>query len=94
MKFYRLVGKVVRVNGECSAGHHLGEEFNLTLCSEDGATQRAPRLCSFFYHSLFPYITTLQFGGSFPWEENENIFTAGCPDNRKVVIEIRRIKIR
>jgi len=51
-----------------------------------------PHICGFFYDELFPYITTLQFGGNFPWEKDKNLFRAGCPDNYKVVIEIKRVK--
>ena len=55
----RVVGKIVRINGECAARHHAGEEFDFTLFSED---------------------------------KDKDIFLAGCPDNCKVVIELRRIR--
>jgi uncharacterized repeat protein (TIGR04076 family) len=88
-----LTGKIVEVKGECSAGHHVGEEFDLTLFSED-ATQayRTPHVCAFLYDAIFPYLTVLQFSGTFPWEKDKDKFLASCPDNNKVVIEIRRTK--
>jgi len=92
LKGCRLVGKIVKVEGECSAGHHVGEEFDLTLYSEEAnRSLRAPNICSFFYNVIFPYLVTLQFGGAFPWEENKDIFTSGCPDRQKVTIEIKRV---
>jgi uncharacterized repeat protein (TIGR04076 family) len=92
LKGCRLVGKIVKVEGECSAGHHVGEEFDLTLYSEEAnRSLRAPNICSFFYNAIFPYLVTLQFGGAFSWEENKDIFTSGCPDRQKATIEIKRV---
>lgn len=81
----------MEVKRECSAGHRVGEEFDLTLFSENGTkTYRTPHVCAFLYDAIFPYLTVLQFGGTFPWEKNKDKSLAGCPDNNKVVIEIRR----
>jgi len=89
----RLIGKIVKVKGECSAGHRVGEEFDLTLFSEDAAkAHRAPDVCVFLYDAIFPYLAVLQFGGTFPWEKDKDKFLASCPDNNKVVIEIRRTR--
>ncbi|MGB9683735.1 MAG: TIGR04076 family protein [Candidatus Bathyarchaeales archaeon] len=93
LKSCKLVGKVVKVQGECVAGHYVGEEFDFTLFSEDrDKIHRTPQVCGFLYNVLFPYVVTLQFGGSFPWEKDKNKFTAGCPDNYKVIVEIRRVE--
>ena len=91
MKNRRLIGKIVEVKEECSAGHRVGEEFDLTLFSEDSAkAHRTPAICAFLYDAIFPYLTALQFGGTFPWEKNKDRFLTSCPDNGKVVIEITR----
>ena len=93
MKSYKLIGKIVKVEGKCVAGHHVGEEFDLTLYSEKAEKfPRTPNVCGFLYNAIFPYLTALQFGGVFPWEKNKDKFLAGCPDNYKVVIEIRRVR--
>lgn len=93
MKNCRLIGKIVKVKGECSAGHRVGEEFDLTLFSEDAAkAHRTPDVCVFLYDAIFPYLAVLQFGGTFPWEKDKDKFLASCPDNNKVVIEIRRTR--
>jgi uncharacterized repeat protein (TIGR04076 family) len=93
LKGCKLIGKIIRVEGECSAGHYVGEEFDLTLYSEEERKSlRAPSICGFFYNAIFPYLVALQFGGAFPWEENKDKFTSGCPDNQKVVIEIKRVR--
>jgi uncharacterized repeat protein (TIGR04076 family) len=93
LKDIKLVGKVVKVEGKCTAGHHVGEEFDLTLSSEEAdKTYRTPNVCGFLYDTIFPYLVALQFGGIFPWEKNKDKFLAGCPDNYKVVVEIKRVK--
>jgi uncharacterized repeat protein (TIGR04076 family) len=94
METRRLIGKIVSVNGKCTAGHKVGEEFDLTVYSENGTAYRAPNICCFFYYELFPYITTMQFGGKLPWEKDRGIFRAGCPDNDKVAIEIKRVQTK
>jgi uncharacterized repeat protein (TIGR04076 family) len=93
LKNYRLTGKIVEVKRECTASHRVGEEFDLTLFSENGTkTNRTPHVCPFLYDSVFPYLTVLQFDGTFPWEKDRDKFLASCPDKNKVVIEIRRTK--
>jgi uncharacterized repeat protein (TIGR04076 family) len=92
LKSCRLIGKIVEVKGECSAGHRVGEEFDLTLFLDDVKALRTPAVCAFLYDAIFPYLTVLQFGGTFPWEKDKDKFLASCPDNNKVAIEIRKTK--
>jgi len=93
MKDTRIVGKIVKVSGECVAKHYEGEEFDLTLYSLiTGKVKRTANICPFLYAAIFPYLVTLQFGGCFPWEKDKDVFLAGCPDNLKVTIEMRRIE--
>jgi len=93
LKSYKLIGKIVKVEGECVARHHIGEEFDLTLYSEKtDKFPRTPNVCGFLYNAIFPYLVALQFGGVFSWEKDKDKFLAGCPDNYKVVIEIRRVR--
>jgi len=92
LKDCKLIGKIVKVEGECVAGHYVGEEFDLTLYSEKADKfHRTPSVCGFLYDAIFPYLAALQFGGVFPWEKDKDKFLGGCPDNYKVVVEIRRI---
>jgi len=92
---YRLIGRIVKVEGECWAGHRVGEEFDLTLYSgREKKTFRVPNICGFFYDVIFPYLLALQSGGVFPWVENKDLCTVSCPDNRKVIMEIKRVKAK
>jgi uncharacterized repeat protein (TIGR04076 family) len=71
---------------ECPAGHRIGDEFIVGRKTPGG-------LCMGAFASLLPYITTLRFGGSFPWEENPDEGTFCCPDP-KVVNVFRLCRLR
>jgi uncharacterized repeat protein (TIGR04076 family) len=57
---HRIVATVTDLKGNCNAGHVVGEQFEISCHNPAG-------LCGFFYHDLFPNLSTLQFGGKFPW---------------------------
>jgi uncharacterized repeat protein (TIGR04076 family) len=84
---YRVVGIIKNVKGSCSVGHKIGDQFELSGHDTGG-------LCGFFYHSIFPYIIMLQFGGHFPSEWGDpDVIELDCMDKVNLVtIELRRIK--
>ena len=93
----KLSAKVTGVKGFCNAGHEVGEEYDVSLyekgewTAKDRKVGKAPRICGLLYNALYPYITTLQFGGEFPWLEDKDVFYMNCPDPINTVsIEIRR----
>lgn len=80
---YKLVATVVEVKGDCSAGHQVGDIFEISAYNTGG-------LCGFYYHDIFPNLMTFQFGGSLPWWEGDTI-TLGCPDpDNQVTIKLER----
>jgi uncharacterized repeat protein (TIGR04076 family) len=84
---FRVVGTVKAAKGSCSAGHKVGDRFELSGYSSGG-------LCGFFYHDIFPYLIMLQFGGGFPpeWGNPETV-TLDCPDRTNTVtLELVRIR--
>lgn len=84
---YRVVGTVKAAKGVCSAGHKVGDEFELSGYSPGG-------LCGFFYHGIFPYLIMLQFGGGYPaeWGDPE-VIEVDCIDKANAVtLELRRIR--
>ncbi len=83
---FRIVGTIKEIKGNCNAGHKVGDKFELDGINSGG-------LCGFFYHDIFPYLLTLQFGGSFPWSEDPDVGEYECPD-RKNVVKIKLRKIR
>jgi uncharacterized repeat protein (TIGR04076 family) len=79
-----VVAKVISQKGICGAQHQAGDEFVI-------GQQLPPNLCSWAFYCLFPFAQVLQFGGSFPWEEDKNKTTVACPDpDNPVVFELRR----
>ncbi len=82
----RVVGTVKAVKGVCSAGHKVGDQFELSGYSSAG-------LCGFFYHDIFPYLIMLQFGGGFPpeWGDPE-VVVLDCLDKANAVtLELKRV---
>jgi hypothetical protein len=41
-----------------------------------------------------PYVTTLLYGGNFPWEKENGVATIFCPDPKGISLELKRIEIR
>ena len=79
-----VIAKVISQKGTCAAQHKVGNEFVI-------GEQTPPNLCSWAFHSLLPFAQVLQFGGSFPWEQDRNKTTVACPDpTNPVVFELRR----
>jgi len=79
-----VIAEVISQKGICTCGHKVGDKFTI-------AQQTIPNLCSWAFHSLFPFAEVLQFGGSFPWEKDGNKATVACPDpDNPVVFELRR----
>lgn len=79
----KVTARVLSVKGDCSAGHKVGDTFDLSCYNTDG-------LCGFFYHDIFPSLSTFQFGGSYPWWSGDRI-EVQCPDAANlVVLELER----
>ncbi len=78
-----VIAEVISQKGRCVAGHRIGDKFVI-------GQQTAPGLCSWAFYSLFTFAEVLQFGGSFPWGNDENKITVACPDpENPVVFELR-----
>jgi uncharacterized repeat protein (TIGR04076 family) len=82
---YKVVATITGVKGKCSAGHQVGDSFEISCHNPAG-------LCGYFYHDLFPSLSTFQFGGALPWWQGDTI-TAQCPDSYNLVtMELTRTK--
>lgn len=78
-----VTAEVISQKGTCSAGHKVGDKFVI-------GQQTSLKLCSWAFYTLFPFAEVLQFGGSFPWENERNKTTVACPDpENPVVFELR-----
>jgi uncharacterized repeat protein (TIGR04076 family) len=82
---YKIIATVTDVKGECSAGHRVGESFEISC-------HNPSELCGFFYHHIFPNLQTFQFGGNMPWWQGDSI-QLQCPDILNLVtIRLERFK--
>ncbi|HIE05494.1 MAG TPA: TIGR04076 family protein [bacterium (Candidatus Stahlbacteria)] len=73
----RVIITVAEQKGTCEAGHRTGQKFIY-----EG---RLPDICPAAFHSLYPYLRVLQFGGNLPWEEEGQALIA-CPDPENPVV--------
>ncbi|MCJ7490656.1 MAG: TIGR04076 family protein [Dehalococcoidia bacterium] len=81
----RVWATVRNVKGDCSMGHKVGDEFEISAHNTAG-------LCGFFYHDIFPYLVMLQFGGGFPaaWGDPDSVQLKCMDSYNEVTIELRR----
>ncbi|HOV89661.1 MAG TPA: TIGR04076 family protein [Syntrophorhabdaceae bacterium] len=82
---FKVIATITDVKGDCNAGHKAGETFEIS-CHNPGG------LCGFFYHDIFPTLSTFQFGGSMPWWHGDEI-DVQCPDSHNLVtMKLKRFK--
>ncbi len=80
-------GKVIRVTGECSQGHEVGDVAVFTEGGVDG------RVCIHALYSMLPKVFAMMFNAEFPWAQDPDVLTHACPDAlNPVVFELARIK--
>ncbi len=64
----------------------MGDEIELSVHKANG-------LCGIFYHDIFPTISTLQFGGNFPWGPDTDVIQVECPDRMNAItMELKRMR--
>jgi uncharacterized repeat protein (TIGR04076 family) len=89
MKDYELEAEVVEIRGigRCPLGIKVGDKFEI---DDEGSD-----LCGWAYHTMFPFLTVLQYGGSFPWEPYSDQSLICCPDpHNTVVFKITRKELK
>jgi uncharacterized repeat protein (TIGR04076 family) len=74
-----IIATIASTRGSCEAGHKPGDEFVI-------GEKTPPGLCSWAFHTLFPFAEVLRYGGSFPWETNSDMATVACPDAANPVV--------
>jgi uncharacterized repeat protein (TIGR04076 family) len=77
--------RVVSQAHRCPNGHKVGDEWIVRRKTPGG-------MCMGAFSSLLPYLTTLRFGGAFPWEKEAGRGTFACPDHEAcTVFELERL---
>jgi uncharacterized repeat protein (TIGR04076 family) len=80
----KLKAEVISLKGECTAGHKVGDSFDVSCFDSAG-------MCGFLYNAIFPTLNVMQFDGSFPWGTDEAVLN--CPDTYNLLtIKVSRIK--
>lgn len=86
-QWHKVVVKVISQRGNCVANHKVGDEFIIGDATPLG-------MCSWAFFTLFPFASTLQSGGVFPWEDDPDKSIVACPDpGNPVVFELRRLRL-
>ena len=81
-----VIAKVVSRKGTCET-HKVGDESFI-------GEKTPPNVCSWAFHSLFPFAQVLLYGGSFLCEQDPNQATIACPDpENAVVFELRHTSL-
>jgi uncharacterized repeat protein (TIGR04076 family) len=85
-EFYEVAAKVISQKGTCVVGHKVGDKFIIV--------DKAPHgMCAWAFYTIFPFVSVLQLGGSFPWEKERDKTTVACPDPANpVVFELERLR--
>ena len=82
----KIIVRVISQKGSCEAGHKVGDEFLI----DPVKTQAG--ICPWALYTLFPFAECLQFGATFPWENDPEKARVACPDpDNPVIFELRRV---
>lgn len=83
---HKVVAKVLEMQNNCTIGMKPGDEFDLSV-------HKCGEFCGLFYHNIQGWVTTLQFGGTFPMGDDPDVQVWDCPNPmNRVKVELRRIK--
>ena len=72
-------------SGKCQGNNHnIGQTFIVEGTTPGG-------MCLGAWNSIAPYVTTLLYGGNFPWEKDLGYTEIHCPDPKGITLELKRI---
>ena len=72
--------------GKCQGDFHaIGDEFYVDNTTPGG-------MCLAAWDAVSPYVTTLLWGGRFPWGKKDSAIKIHCPDPKGITLEVRRIE--
>lgn len=81
----KMVVEVVKSEGKCIYGYKVGDKFETT------GLKTVPNFCGAAFHTIFPALFALNFGGKFWFMENpDSIDTVTCPDGGHIVFKVTR----
>ena len=87
-KGYKVLIKLVRNQNPCHSGHKIGDTWEFDYMTPGG-------MCGLAYNSLYPVALALQFGATFPWQDDPDMIEVSCPDAEvNNVFELRRVAVK
>jgi len=76
---------VKKIKGKCSVGHKVGDKIIFDGMHISG------KLCSSALATIVPTVYAFMWGAEFPWDEDRDVTTVPCVDERnQVVFELKR----
>jgi uncharacterized repeat protein (TIGR04076 family) len=83
-KHYEVRIKLIGNQSPCHSGHKIGDEWVFDYMTPGG-------MCSLAHNAIYPFALTLQFGGTFPWQDEPDVTEVACPDGQvNNIFELRR----
>jgi uncharacterized repeat protein (TIGR04076 family) len=77
--------EVKECSGKCFYGYQQGQKMEVK------GLKTPQDFCGAAYHMMFPVLFALNFGATFPFEENPNsLSTPTCPDGGHIVFKVTR----
>jgi uncharacterized repeat protein (TIGR04076 family) len=77
--------KITITKGKCQGNiNDVGQVFTV-----DGTTPAG--MCMGAWNAVAPYVTTLLYGGNFPWEKQEGYALIHCPDPKGITLALKRV---
>jgi uncharacterized repeat protein (TIGR04076 family) len=84
-KEYEVIIRLVGNRSPCHSGHQIGDEWVFNYMTPAG-------MCGLAFNALYPVALALQFGATFPWQDDPDVIKVSCPDAEvNNVFELRRI---
>ncbi len=84
---WHVLCKVIKQEGECAAGHKVGDEVLFTVNGIKG------NLCISALYSVLPKVFAMMFNANFPWLDDQCKAIHACPDPyNPVVLELSRVE--
>ena len=82
----KVIAEIIETEGNCTIGMKVGDNFELSI-------HKCGDFCGSFYHNIINWISTLQFGGTFPLGEDPDVQVWDCPNPKnRVKIKLKRVK--
>ncbi|MGY5852081.1 MAG: TIGR04076 family protein [Candidatus Thorarchaeota archaeon] len=84
---WNILCKVVSQEGNCAAGHCVGDEVLFTGDEVKG------KVCISALYSMIPKVYAMMYNARFPWLKDQCSAKHACPDGfNPVIFELNRVK--